>query len=166
MFIQLAVVASIAVTLLSGCTFNAPTGPTFSPQRLSGSEKALIYFYRPSGESFGHDRTYFLSVNGQRVTDLLHGGYFPYETSPGKLVLLSDVNRSLRMMMPLPTAVIETAADPGAARLEMEVEAGKTYYIQMHPETHTFHFTPHLTLVTKEVGEKEIANCKLIIEKP
>lgn len=165
MFIRLTLAASIAVALLSGCAFNAPTGPVFSPQTLSGPDKVLIYFYRPSGESFGHDRTYFLAVNGRKVTDLLHGGYFPYETSPGKLVLLSDVNKSLRMMMPLATAAIEAAANPDAAKLEMEVEAGKTYYIQMYPETHTFHFTPHLTLVTKEVGEKEIANCKLIVDK-
>jgi Protein of unknown function (DUF2846) len=165
MFIRLTLVPSIAVTLLSGCTFNAPTGPTFSPHQLSGSDKALVYFYRPSGESFGYDRTYFLAVNGRKVTDLLHGGYFPHEVSPGKLAVLSDINRSLRMMMPLATAAIEAAANPDAARLEMEVEAGKTYYIQMHPETHTFHFTPHLTLVTKDVGEKEIANCKLIVDK-
>jgi len=166
MFIRLAIATSFAVALLSGCTFNAPTGPAFSPQTLSGSDKALIYFYRPSGESFGHDRTYFLAVNGRKVTDLLHGGYFPYETSPGKLVLLSDVNRSIRMMIPLAAAAIEAAANPDAARLELGVETGKIYYVKMHPETSLTHFTPHLTLVAKEVGEKEIVNCKLIINKP
>lgn len=40
MFIRLAIVLSIVVTLLSGCTFNASTGPAFSPQTLSGSDKA------------------------------------------------------------------------------------------------------------------------------
>jgi hypothetical protein len=136
-----------------------------SPRTLSGSDKALIYFYRPSGESFGHDRTYFLSVNGHKLMDLLHGGYFPYETSSGKVALLSDVNRSIRMMIPLAAAAIETAANPDAASLEMGVEAGKIYYVQMHPETSLTHFTPHLTLFTKEVGEKEIAGCKPIIDK-
>ena len=165
MFVRFLVTACIVITFVAGCTFNDPTGPKFFPQALSGPDKALIYFYRSPGESFGYDRTYFLSVNGRKITDLLHGGYFPYETGPGTLALLSDVNKSLRMMMPLATAVIEAAANPDAAKLEMEVEAGKTYYVRMYPETHTFHFTPHLTLVTKDVGEKDIANCKLIVDK-
>jgi hypothetical protein len=36
----------------------------------------------------------------------------------------------------------------------------------MHPETSFTHFTPRLALVTKEVGEKEIAGCKLITKRP
>lgn len=162
MFIRLAIVTSMVITLLSGCIFNASTGPTFSPQTVSGSDKALIYFYRPSSESFGHDRTYFVAVNRRRVSDLLHRCYFPYGTSPEKLALLSDVNRSIRTMI---GAVLEVIANPDAARLEMEVESGKIYYVQMHPETSLTHFTPDLTLVTKEVGEKEITNWKLIIDK-
>jgi hypothetical protein len=35
----------------------------------------------------------------------------------------------------------------------------------MHPETSLKHFTPYLTVIAKNVREKEIADCKLIIEK-
>lgn len=171
-FFRLGVVSVIVLTLLSACAFNTPTGATFSHQAVSGSDKALVYFYRPSGESFGYDRTYFLSVNQRRVVDLLHGGYFPYETSPGKLTLQSDVNFSVRKWLPciiFPiciVVIIEAATMPEAAKLDIEVEAGKTYYVRMHPETSPNHFSPHLTLVSKEEGEKEIADCKLITDRP
>lgn len=165
-------IVSIVVTLFSGCAFNKPSETVFLPQTLSGSDKAMVYFYRPPGEMFGYDRTYFLNVNQSRVVELLHGGYFPYETSPGKLTLLSDVNPSVRKWLPciFPllciVVAIEAATMPEAAKLDVAVEAGKTYYVRMHPETNLNSFSPHLSLVTKEVGEKEIADCKLIKNKP
>jgi len=76
------------------------------------------------------------------------------------LTLLSDVNTPL---IPLIGYVVEAAINPGAAKLDIKVEAGKTYYIKMHPETHFTHFTPHLNLVTKGIGENEIAACQLIL---
>jgi hypothetical protein len=164
-------VVSFIITLFAGCYSNYPSEMVFSPKTLSGSDKALVYFYRPPGETFGWDRTYFISVNQSRVGDILHGGYFPYETSLGKLTLLSDVNFSIRkwvpcIMIPLCIVIIiETATSPEPAKLDVEVDAGKTYYVKMHPETNLNSFTPHLSLVTKEVGEKEIADCKLITAK-
>lgn len=170
-FLRIGIATSI-ITLFSGCAFNKPTGATFTPQTLSSADKALVYFYRPPGESFGYDRTYFLAVNQHKVVDLLHGGYFLYETSPGKLTLLSDVNFSVRQVLPciliIPgiAVVMEAVANPQAAKLDVEVEAGKTYYVRMHPETSFTHFTPNLSLVSKEVGESEISRCRLITNKP
>ncbi len=137
-----------------------------SPHTLSDLNKALVCFYRPLGESLGYDRTYFLAVNHRKVVDLLHGGYFPYETSPGRLILLSDVNRTVRTMIPLVGAAIEAATNPQAAKMDIDVEAGKTYYVKMHPKTSFTHFTPRLSVVTREIGEREIAGCRLITDKP
>ncbi|MBM4259970.1 MAG: hypothetical protein FJ143_08930 [Deltaproteobacteria bacterium] len=124
---------------------------------------ALVYFYRPRGESFGYDRTYFLGVNGQIVTDLLHGGYFPYETALRSLSLVSDLNRSVRTYVAGTLFALPTT--PEAARLEFQLEAGKTYYVRMRPQAGALNFTPHLTLVPKEVAEKEIADCKLLASR-
>ena len=60
-----------------GCTFNKPTGPSFVPYSLKDKNKALIYIYRPVGESHGYNRTYYLYNNGKKIVDLKHGGYFP-----------------------------------------------------------------------------------------
>jgi hypothetical protein len=98
--------------------------------------------------------------------NLLHRGYFPYEASPGQLTLLSDVNVSGSMMIPLLGFAIEAASNPQAAKLEIDVAAGKTYYVRMHPEASFTHFTPHLSLVTTEVGESEISHCRLIVNTP
>lgn len=159
---------AVFLSLLTGCAFNKPTGAAFSLQMPSSPDKALVYFYRPRGESFGYDRTYYVAVNQRKVVNLLHGGYFPYEANPGKLALLSDVNVSGRQFLPdiliLPAVgtIAEAAANAEAAKLDIEVEAGKTYYVRMHPDTSFTHFTPRLTLMTNEAGETEIAGCKLI----
>jgi hypothetical protein len=159
-------IAAIVITPLGACAVNQPTGATFTPRTPPSADRALVYLYRPAGEKHGYDRTYFLAVNQRKVVDLLHGGYFAYETDPGKLALLSDVNRTARTMMPLIGAVIEAIANPQAAKLEIDVEPGKIYYVRMHPEASATHFTPTLSLVSPEVGESEIARCKQITNNP
>jgi hypothetical protein len=162
-FLRIGIATSIIV-LFSGCATDKPTGAIFKPQTPSSPDKALVYFYRPSGESFGYERTYFVAVNQRKVGDLFHGRYFTYEASPGKLALLSDVNKDVRRQLSAALGGIgalglaaEAAANPQAAKLEIDVEPGKTYYVRMHPETSFTHFTPHLSLVTTEVGESEIS---------
>ena len=140
-------------SLLSSCAFNKPDGDVYSPVQLSTPSKALVYFYRPYGESRGYDRTYFLHVNQRTVTNLLHGGYFPFETSPGKLSIVSDVNKSWGQMVMLDAALIEAAINAPSGKLSLQVEAGKTYYVRMHPEPGFFHFSPQLTLLSKEAAE-------------
>lgn len=152
----------------TGCAFNKPTGALFEAKSGPSPGHSLIHFYRPSGESFGYDRTYFLVVNQQKVCDILHGGCFTQEFTSGKLSIVSDVNRSFRteVLGVSPIAKIaELAANPQAARLDLQAAAGKTYYVKMHPDTSFSHFTPKLYLVPEETALKEIQRCRQITVK-
>lgn len=148
-------------TLLPGCAFNKARGASFqSRDSQVAPEKALIYVYRPLGESFGYNRTYFLMSNEGKLTDLLHGGYLPYEVTPGKVILYADVN--VLFMTALTMTFWELIANPDGAKLELNVEVGRTYYVRFTPKTHFTHFTPHFYLMAQEEAEPELRKCKLL----
>jgi hypothetical protein len=153
----------LLVVLLSGCAFNQPQGPAFTPHALSQSDRALIYVYRPKGERFGYDRAYSLIANGEVVTDLLYEGYFPFEVAPGKLSLAADLKNTAGQQ--LRVGLLDFAVRPEAARMDIETKAGSAYFLRFHPETHTFTFEPRLYLVANDVGEREIRDCKLIVNE-
>jgi len=151
------------VIALSGCAFNKPQGPAFLPHTLSQSGSALIYVYRPKGERFGYDRAYSLVANGKIVTDLLYEGYYPFEVEPGKLSLAADLKKTAGQQ--LRVGLLDFSLRPDAAKMDIETKAGSTYFIKFHPETHTFSFEPRLYLIANDVGEREIRNCKLIVNE-
>jgi len=151
------------VIVLSGCAFNKPQGPAFLPHTLSQSDKALIYVYRPKGERFGYDRAYSLVANGKIVTDLLHEGYYPLEVEPGKLSLAADLKQTAGQQ--LRVGLLDFSLRPDAAKMDIETKAGTTYFIMFRPITHTFSFEPRLYLIANDVGEREIRDCKLIVNE-
>jgi hypothetical protein len=153
----------LLVVVLSGCAFNQPQGPAFTPHSLSQSDRALIYVYRPKGERFGYDRAYSLIANGEVVTDLLYEGYFPFEVAAGKLSLAADLKNTAGQQ--LRVGLLDFAVRPEAARMDIETNAGSAYFLRFHPETHTFTFEPRLYLVANDVGEREIRDCKLIVNE-
>ena len=154
---------AFSAAVLSGCAFNKPQGPAFLPHALTQSERALIYVYRPKGESFGYDRAYSLVANGKIITDLLYEGYFPFEVDPGKLSLAADLKSTTGQQ--LRVGLLDFALRPEAARMDIETKAGSTYFIKFHPETNAFSFEPRLYLIASEVGEREIRDCRLILNE-
>ena len=161
--LRLVLTCATVVVLLSGCAFNQPKGPAFSPYTLSQSDKALVYVYRPKGERFGYDRAYSLIANGKVVTDLLYEGYFPFEVAPGKLSLAADLKSTTGQQ--LRVGLLEFALRPEAAKMDIEANAGTTYFIKFRPDAHAFTFEPKLYLIANEVGEREIRDCKLIVNE-
>jgi hypothetical protein len=149
--------------VISGCAFNTPKGPAFLPHTLSQSDRALIYVYRPKGERFGYDRAYSLVANGKIVTDLLYEGYFPFEVEPGKLSLAADLKQTAGQQ--LRVGLLDFSLRPDAAKMDIETKAGTTYFIMFRPITHTFSFEPRLYLIANDVGEREIRDCKLIVNE-
>jgi hypothetical protein len=150
----------LAVVLLAGCTFNAPDGPPFEALPGPSDQEALVYVYRPPNEEWGYDRTYYLFDAKEKLTDLLHGGYFPFVVKPGKVTLLADVNRSFRTW--LAGGVIELAAAAEGAVMDFHANAGETYYVRFHPIAHAWHFEPTMTLVSKNEGLSQLRSCKLL----
>ena len=126
---------------------------------------------RPPNESMGYARDYFLSMNGRRVNDLVHGGYSVYEMPPGKLEIVSDLVDSWKIHLPdvvLIIALVNEIAEttrPRAATLELDVEAGQRYFVKFHPDTGAVHFTPHLYVVSQAVAEGEIKDCNQVTDK-
>ena len=151
------------VVALSACAFNQPQGPAFLPHTLSQSDRALIYVYRPKGERFGYDRAYSLVANGKVVTDLLYEGYYPFEVEPGKLSLAADLKNTAGQQ--LRVGLLDFALRPDAAKMDIETKAGSTYFIKFRPEAHTFSFEPRLYFIANDVGEREIRDCRLIVNE-
>lgn len=154
----------VLLSMILGCSFNKPQGPLFEPHTIKDNEKAFVYVYRPPGERFGHNRTYYLFDGKSKVTDLKHGGYFLLEAEPGKVSLVSDVNDSAGIILGGLLFYAIEKAKREKSFLEFEVQSGETYYIRFKPITHATYFEPTLTLVTKNVGMKEISECKLILK--
>ena len=151
------------VIVLSGCAFNKPQGPMFLAHTLSKSDRALIYVYRPKGERIGYDRAYSLAANGKVVTDLLYEGYYPFEVEPGKLSLAADLKETTGQQ--LRVGLLDFSLRPDAAKMDIETKAGSTYFIKFRPEAHTFSFEPRLYFIANDVGEREIRDCKLIVNE-
>lgn len=150
----------LVAVLLAGCTFNAPDGPPFTALPRPSDQEALVYVYRPANERWGYDRTYYLFDAKEKLTDLLHGGYFPFSVKPGKVSLFADVNRSFRTW--LGGGPIELAVAADGAVLKFDAKAGETYYVRFHPITHAWSFEPTMTLVSKYEGLSQLRSCKLL----
>jgi hypothetical protein len=87
----------------------------------------------------------------------------PYETNPGHVELVSSANNDFGFGGGGLPQAIETSF-VSVAKLEFDVEAGRVYYVKLHPESHPFYFQPQLFLRTDSEGESEIKVCKLDTE--
>jgi len=164
--IRRALVALLALflSLCTSCAFHQARGPQFQEVSATKQGAATVYIYRTANEKSGYNRTYTLLANGEKVTDLLHGGYFPLEIEPGRLRLASDVNATIDRVLGLGLVglAFEEAISPDAAKLAIDVKPGQTYFVKFKPEVHFTHFTPKLSLVDDPVGRSEIRSCSLL----
>jgi hypothetical protein len=144
----------------SGCALHQAKGPAFSTAETPQPGQALIYIYRPPTEDFGYQRIYYIQANGVRLKDLKHGGYYPYETNPGHIQLVSTFK--LAFLGGLDLAIERSTVE--AAKLEFDAKAGGVYYVKLHPESHATYIQPKLFLMSNDDGESEIKVCKLATE--
>ncbi len=137
----LPVVAVVFAAFLSGCaSFN---GPKFSKYEEVPKGKAIVYFYRPSA-FMGKGVSYDVWVDGinKPFTRIYNGGYFPYITSPGKVLFKA-----------------KTEAEKEVA---VDAKAGESYYVWCSIGVGLFVGRPHLEQVTKEVADPDLKECKLL----
>ncbi len=103
----------------------------------------LVYIYRPS--SFvGGGVSYDVKVGETVITTLYSGGYYPYFAKPGELELWAKTEAK--------------------SAVTLDVKAGEVYYVKGTVGVGFLVGRPHLIVVPASVGEKEIAECKLIPE--
>ncbi len=153
---QLIAVLLVSVLLLvfSACSIVAhsvpstmvgpPQGPNYTPGATTSSDTATVYIYRQGGD---WGSTYIVSANRIPLAPLPVGGYFVFHAVPGQVEF--------------------SATLPFVARTSVTVDAnaGEIYYIRATMGvSFSLLESPHLTLVSNDVGAKEILASKLVLQ--
>jgi Protein of unknown function (DUF2846) len=132
--------AGAAPALLPSCaTVQREAAPSEVDRPLPG--KALVIFYRERHFT-GGGMGYVIRNNGTKIGGLPNGSYFVYQASPGPHQFTAS------------TAVTEEK--------EINVVAGKTYYIRGEVQMGIFMGRPHLTFVTAEEGASAIKDLRRV----
>lgn len=107
------------------------------------SDKALVYIYRPSS-FIGGGVYYDVKANGKVATTLYNGGYYPYVAEPGEIEF--------------------SAKTEATASVTIDAKSGQTHYIKGGVGVGFVVGRPRLRVVTANIAEQEIKECKLIPE--
>lgn len=127
--------------LLCGADAIGKAGPKFEPEQSPPAERGVIYVYRDFN-LIGGGVAYMVEANGVPVTRLPSHGYFVYFAQPGEVEL--------------------SAKTEAKTSITLDVEAGGTYFVKGTIGVGVFVGHPHLVVVPNDVGEAEIADCKLV----
>jgi hypothetical protein len=127
----------VCTFFVNGC--GSTRGQIYQKADTIPENMGMVYiYYRPSRFP-GRDVTYDVKVGETTIVTLYNGGYFPYLSKPGEVEFSIYSYR------------FENS-------VTLEIKAGETYYIQGTERNKRF----HLMLVSQEVAESEISQCKLI----
>jgi Protein of unknown function (DUF2846) len=130
----------VGVLVIAGC---ATLGPAFQPVSNISEGMGLIYIYRESA-FIGGGVSYDVKVGDTVVTTLHNGGYYPYLVKPGEVELWAKTEAK--------------------SAVTVDVKAGEVYYVKGEVGVGFWVGRPHLRVVPREKGEREIKECKLIPE--
>lgn len=122
----------------------------FTPFTNIPKGKALVYIYKP--KTYGKE-IFRVEANGEPITMLKRGGYYPYIAVPGKIVFTAKAKARL--------GNIFAGATIPKSVFTLNVEPDKIYYIK---EPGGFKLAVRLDLVQvpSDIAEKEIIKCKLL----
>jgi hypothetical protein len=138
---------AVAVTFaLVGCT-----APRFSPVAVIPGDKALVYIYRKAALG-GIAGNHHIFVNGQPVTSLYSGSYYPYFAVPGTNSFSSKMISPAILMDMTMNAMFQ------GDLCQLDTEAGKTYYVQFKIATT---WGPKIMRADGDKGANDIKNCRL-----
>ena len=127
--------------MFAGC---ATLGPVYQRVDKIPDGMGLVYIYRPGG-FVGGGVSYDVKVGETVITTLYNGGYYPYFAKPGETEFWAKTESK--------------------SAITLDIKPGEIYYIKGTVGVGFFVGRPHLMVAEKDVGEKEIAQCKLIPEK-
>lgn len=107
----------------SGCA----TGADFQAVASPPPGKALVYLFRER-RVVGSAGMFNVYANKTMIVKMKSGGYFPYITDPGDLILSHEIAFGPLMILP---AAIDRASDAkGHELLRLSIEANHTYYVE------------------------------------
>jgi hypothetical protein len=105
--------------VLAGCS---TSGPAFQEENPAEA-RALVYVYRQS-KTGGSASAFKIFANGQHITNMSNGGYFPYSAPVGQLDLSAKIKANvLNFGFFLPFV-----AKP---ELRLDVAPGETYFVEL-----------------------------------
>lgn len=138
---QILIVSFIIFILgISGC---ATLGPVYQKVDQVPENSGVVYIYRPSGfVGGGVAPTLYTDKGKTPIVKIYPGGYFPYFAKPGEVDF--------------------SAATEAESSVTLDIKPGQAYYVKLTIGIGFFVGRPHLIIVSPEVGEKEITECKLI----
>ncbi len=148
---QFVLILPLAI-VLCGC---ASSGPRYSDVKSAAAfnqptDKGLVFVYShdlPLGKKFN------VWANERLVSSTMgYGKFFSFQAEPGELHIASQGGFTVSSV-PL---YYLTAEMKKLERVAFTVEAGKTYYVDMH----NGFAREKMVLASKEVGEKKIQTCK------
>ena len=128
---------AILSLLLCGC---ATLGAKYAPDTSVPTNRAAVYLYRPGfvGAAINPN----VVANGVTLAPLPAHGYFVYYAAPGELTLTQHTEAS--------------------TSVTLDVKAGETYYVKGSIGMGFFVGHPHLVIVSNDVAQSEIKDCKLV----
>jgi predicted small lipoprotein YifL len=134
----ISILSLLSVALaLGGC---ATLGPKFTPDGQLPPDRADVYVYRTSAMGAAIAPTVY--ANKVPLLTLPPSGYFVYRALPGELTLEQHTEAT--------------------TSVTLDVKAGETYYVKGSVGMGFFVGHPHLVIISKEDGEREVRECKLI----
>ena len=134
-------IVAIPLLFLLCLDAGAKSGPKFEPEQSPPADHGVVYVYRDFN-LIGGGASYMVQVNGVPAAYLPSHGYFVYFAKPGEVEF--------------------SARTEAKTSVTLDVEAGKTYFIKGTIGVGVFVGHPHLVAVPNDIGEAEIADCKLV----
>lgn len=134
---------ALPLLLLLCLDASGKAGPTFEPEQSPPPDRGVVYVYRDFN-LIGSGASYMVEANGVPVARLPSHGYFVYFAKPGEVEF--------------------SARTEAKTSVTIDVEAGKSYFIKGTIGVGVFVGHPHLVAVPNDIGEAEIADCKLVPE--
>ena len=132
------VIALLAIALgLGGCV---TLGARYAPDAAVPANRSAVYIYRTSAMGAAIAPT--VTANKVPLLALPPSGYFVYYAAPGELTLEQKTEST--------------------TSVTLDIKAGDSYYVKGSIGMGFFVGHPHLVVVAKDDGEKEIKDCKLV----
>lgn len=133
-----------SLSILCFLTACGSLGHKFDGVQIPNKDEAIIYYYRPS-KFVGSGVYYDIKENGEKVTTLYNGGYYPHKTTAGNKFV--------------------SAKTEVAEQISFPVENGETYFVRGKVNMGLVVGRPSLKLVPKKKALKEIQDCRIIEEE-
>jgi hypothetical protein len=130
-------IAAILLSLATGCASTKQFVPLPDQNKLVGADKARIYVVRPTTMGCGVPMK--VSDGGQLIGQTGPKSYLCWERNPGAVEITSKAENK--------------------AKLPLNAEPGKAYYIQQHVRMGILYARNKLTLLNEAEGKEMVSKC-------